>query len=85
MKTMYKWLLFDADGTLFDFAKAESKALANTFKQFDLPYSAAVGDIYRDINTQIWQALERGEITPNALRTTRFQRLFDALRQQVDI
>ena len=33
---MYKWLLFDADGTLFDFATAETKALANTFEQFGL-------------------------------------------------
>ncbi|KAA3665375.1 MAG: noncanonical pyrimidine nucleotidase, YjjG family [Chloroflexi bacterium] len=81
---MYKWLLFDADGTLFDFAIAETKALANTFTQFEMSYSEKVGDIYRGINTNIWAALERGEITPNALRTTRFQRLFDAVGQQAD-
>ncbi len=81
---MYKWLLFDADGTLFDFDKAETKALANTFKQFRMSYSEEVGDIYREINSQIWLALERGEITPEALRTARFQRLFDAVGQQAD-
>ena len=81
---MYKWLLFDADGTLFDFAIAETKALANTFHQFNLPYSEEVADLYREINTQIWRALERGEITPGALRTTRFQRLFDKVGVQAD-
>ena len=81
---MYKWLLFDADNTLFDFNMAETKALANTFQQFRLPYTNGVGDTYRQINAQVWQALERGEITPDALRTLRFQRLFAAVGQQAD-
>ena len=37
MNLLYKWLLFDADGTLFDFERAETSALARTFAQFDLP------------------------------------------------
>jgi FMN phosphatase YigB (HAD superfamily) len=28
----YQWLLFDADGTLFDFDRAESAALRHVFK-----------------------------------------------------
>ncbi|MCP5096593.1 MAG: noncanonical pyrimidine nucleotidase, YjjG family [Chloroflexi bacterium] len=81
---MYKWLLFDVDGTLFDFDKAESKALQNAFKQFGLNHSESVAKIYREINAQIWLELERGEIAPQALGSTRFQRLFDAIKQQAD-
>jgi 2-haloacid dehalogenase len=81
---MYKWLLFDVDGTLFDFEKAESKALANTFKQFGLVHSDDVATIYKKINSQIWVELEQGKITPQALGSTRFQRLFDATGQSAD-
>jgi YjjG family noncanonical pyrimidine nucleotidase len=83
-KYMYKWLLFDADGTLFDFDMAESKALASTFNQFGLTHSPTVAATYREINTKIWAELERGEIAPSALGSTRFQRLFDAIGQQAD-
>ena len=36
----YTWLLFDADDTLFDFAKAESNALQWTLEQLGLPFQA---------------------------------------------
>ena len=31
MKKHYSWLWFDADGTLFDYNRAEAAALRNTF------------------------------------------------------
>ncbi len=80
----YKWLLFDVDHTLFDFDLAELKALANSFAQFRLPYNDNIGKTYRTINQQIWQQLEKGEITPAALRTTRFLRLFHAMGIQAE-
>lgn len=80
----YTWLLFDADGTLFDFDTAEVKALANAFAEFSFPYDTATGDTYRAINQQIWRQLEQGQITPEALRTTRFLRLFTAVGLQAE-
>ena len=74
----YRWLLFDADGTLFDFERAEVGALARTFAQFDLPMAPGTPEAYRDVNRQCWQALERGELSPEALRTRRFELLFAA-------
>jgi len=35
--TKYRWLLFDADGTLFDYDKAEAVALERTFGQMGHP------------------------------------------------
>ena len=78
MIARYRWLLFDADGTLFDFERAETNALARTFAQFDLPLASDLQDTYRVINQQCWQALERGELTPEALQTRRFELLFVA-------
>ncbi|MCP4356826.1 MAG: noncanonical pyrimidine nucleotidase, YjjG family [Chloroflexi bacterium] len=80
----YTWLLFDADHTLFDFDSAEVKALRNAFAEFGFPYNGRTADIYRTINQQIWQQLERGEITVGELRTTRFLRLFTAVGVQTD-
>ena len=81
----YRWLLFDADGTLFDYDRAEASALATTFAQFDLPLAPGTAHAYRGINHQCWQALERGEITPAALRTRRFELLFDAVGLRTDV
>ena len=75
----YSWLLFDADNTLFDFNLAEVKALENSFAEFGYPYNGRSGDTYRAINKQVWEQLERGEISATELRTARFSRLFDAL------
>jgi YjjG family noncanonical pyrimidine nucleotidase len=75
----YQWLLFDADNTLFDFNVAEVKALENSFAEFGYAYNGTTGDTYRAINKQVWEQLERGEISATELRTARFSRLFDAI------
>ncbi len=80
----YQWLLFDADGTLFDYDKAESVALKNAFALFELPFSLTDSEIYRRVNAEIWRDFEQGKITASALRLVRFERLFDALDLQVD-
>lgn len=85
MAQRYRWLLFDADGTLFDYDRAEAGALAATFARFDLPLEPGTADAYRAINQQCWQALERGELTPEALQTRRFALLFDAIELSPDV
>jgi 2-haloacid dehalogenase len=71
----YSWLLFDADGTLFDYDAAENHALEATFSGFSLTYTTDVLGIYREINDEMWQAFEKGEITQTDLKTERFRRL----------
>jgi 2-haloacid dehalogenase len=75
----YKWLLFDADGTLFDYDKAESIALKSTFAALGLAYGARYAQVYRRINGDIWRDFENGEIAQERLRTRRFELLFSAL------
>ncbi len=80
----YRWLLFDADNTLFDYDKAEAAALANSFQQFGLDFDQATGAQYRTINAQIWHDYELGHITQQDLRAERFRRLFTAVHLTVD-
>lgn len=75
----YKWLLFDADGTLFDYDKAEASALQRAFSAFKLDFQAQYTQAYREINGEIWLAFERGEITQTEIRTERFERLSKAI------
>ena len=80
MKKHYPWLWFDADGTLFDYNSAEATALKKTFYSLKLPFEDGYLDVYRQINHQLWQALEKQEITPAALRFRRFELLLEALQ-----
>ena len=80
----YKWLLFDADGTLFDYDRAEGAALQDTFELLGLPYDAGYATVYRQINSDIWLDFEKGRITQERLRTKRFELLFDAVQIACD-
>jgi 2-haloacid dehalogenase len=81
----YPWLLFDADGTLFDYETAERKALAATFSDAGLPYDTSHLDTYRAINAEMWAAFERGEVTQPELHLERFRRTLNDLGLTADI
>jgi 2-haloacid dehalogenase len=80
MKKHYPWLWFDADGTLFDYNRAEAAALRNTFHSLTLPFEDSYLEVYRKINHGLWQALERQEITQAILRYRRFELLMEAIQ-----
>ena len=71
----YTWFLFDADGTLFDYDKAEGAALSRTFAQFDHDFDAAYLDAYRTINGRLWRDFELGTIEQERIKVLRFERL----------
>ncbi len=81
----YKYLLFDLDGTIFDYDGAESGALEKTFEYFGLTYSDSFLKEYRKINKQIWQDYELGHISQEKLRTERFRRLGISLGINFDL
>ena len=80
MKKHYPWLWFDADGTLFDYERAEGSALKNTFGSLDLRFEDDYLDIYQRINQGLWRALEKQEISSVDLRVRRFELLLEALK-----
>ncbi|HJO94821.1 MAG TPA: YjjG family noncanonical pyrimidine nucleotidase [Victivallales bacterium] len=80
----YKWLLFDADGTLFDFEKAELFALKKTLKYFKINYSSTLHKRYNKINYELFSRLEQGFITSNELKTKRFEFLLSEFNINLD-
>ena len=75
----YTWLLFDADGTLFDFERTAATALAQTFADFKAPYEPAFIELYRSIDERLWEALERGDVTREILHVRRFAELLETI------
>lgn len=73
----YNWLLFDADGTLFDFEKAQEQALKNTFRHLHINFRETYYQSYQEINTILWQRYERGEIQQNKIPYQRFYNFFE--------
>lgn len=71
----YNCLLFDVDGTLLDFHAAEHAALHDTLTHFEFADIEAATAQYNEINTQLWMALERGEIKQEKLVVQRFLQL----------
>ena len=80
MKKHYPWLFFDADGTLFDYNRAEATAFRKAFELLRFQFRDSYLDAYQRINRELWQALERHEITPAVLRVRRFELLLEALQ-----
>jgi YjjG family noncanonical pyrimidine nucleotidase len=77
---VYRWLLFDADGTLFDYDRAERAALEQALGQIGVSFDPAHLAAYRQINQGLWQAVERGEITPGMVKVRRFELLLGAIQ-----
>lgn len=71
----YRYLVFDADGTLFDYVAAEARALEQTFARFELPFDDEVRARYIAVNHRAWSDFEKGKITSQRLRVRRFEEL----------
>ena len=78
----YNCLLMDIDNTLLDFDAAEHKALMETLEHFELPQDAETEALYLKINTELWDALDRGEIKKDKLLVERFARFLKVLDVQ---
>ncbi|MEA1972844.1 MAG: YjjG family noncanonical pyrimidine nucleotidase, partial [Candidatus Cloacimonadota bacterium] len=75
---MIKYLLFDLDGTLFDFHKAEHFAFKKVLEEFSINMDfSKLLEIYSKINLALWKKLEKKEISSDKLRIERFARLLN--------
>ena len=71
----YQWLCFDADGTLFDFEKAQAIALERVFLHHGIPYEVSHLAAFRQINAELWHALEQRQVPTDVLKVRRFELL----------
>lgn len=76
---MFQYIFLDLDDTLLDFRRAESIAIARTFREVGLEPTEALIAHYSQVNKLHWQMLERGELTRAQVLLQRFQYLFREL------
>ena len=75
----YPIVLMDADGTLFDFDRAEERALGQVFAWGNIPDTPENRERYIRINKGYWAAFERGEVTKEQLQERRFGDLLEEI------
>lgn len=74
---MYKYLLWDVDGTVLDFLASEAYAIRTLFKKFGLgECSDEMIEMYSAINVKYWQKLERNELSKAEILVERFREFF---------
>ena len=74
---MYKFLLWDIDGTVLDFLAAEACAVRALFKKYNLGVcSDDMLKQYSAINVKYWNILERNEMTKPQILVERFREFF---------
>ena len=83
---MYKYLLWDIDGTVLNFLAAEAYAIRFLFKKYDL----GVCDdeklkLYSGINKKYWGMLERNELTKPEILIGRFREFFGIIGADTSI
>lgn len=70
-----KYVLLDADGTLFDFSKAERYAIRQILRDCGIEDPNAE-EVYSRLNLSLWKKLEKGLVTPERLKVQRFEEFF---------
>ena len=74
----YRWLLMDADNTLFDFDAAEDYALSRTLVSHEVSPTPELKARYQAINSALWAAYDQGKIAQESIGPRRFQEFFEA-------
>lgn len=66
----YRWILFDADDTLFHFDSRTG--LERMFSKLGVPFNEQDYLDYQTVNTSMWIDYQSGKLTPQQLRDDRF-------------
>lgn len=82
---MIKAVLLDIDNTLLSFDEYVKHSMKTGFEEFGIgPYEDSMYPVFRRINLDLWEAIERGEITFAELSKVRWNRVFQSLGIQAD-
>ena len=80
----YSTFLLDLDHTLFDSDFSEAAAFAMALGAVGIDEPSLYTAVYQRINIELWAAVERGETSPQQVRTRRFELLVDELGFDAD-
>lgn len=77
---MYKYLLWDIDGTILDFQKSQNAAIKALFQKYNLmECTDEILNFYSEINIRYWEALECGKMTKQEILVGRFVEFFSKI------
>lgn len=80
----YEVILFDVDGTLLDFDKAEERGIEALLVHFGVPVCEENKEKYHVLNQSYWKRLELGELTRDQVLSLRFEEYFGDFGIKVD-
>ncbi len=80
----YDHLLFDADGTLYDFTATEEHAIHALLNESGIEPSPSTLAMYAEVNSALWKEFEHGSITIQKLKVERFRRFFARVGSDTD-
>lgn len=80
----YRYLLFDADDTLFDFPKASAHAFSVMCRKNQIPDSPENRALYHRISSELWAAFDRNEVTKDFVVLERYRRFLTTVQLDRD-
>lgn len=81
---MIDTVFVDVDNTLLDFHACARESMTLALAERGVTCTGAMFDTFTRINNGLWEALERGELTREALYAVRFNKVFAALGLSLD-
>lgn len=82
---MLKVILFDIDNTLLSFDEYVKESMKNGFRKFGIGiYENGMFNIFNQVNTDLWHAIEKGEIGFEELKKKRWNMIFERLGISAD-
>lgn len=85
MSRRYDILLWDIDGTLMDFKKAEAMSLSECLREIGVEPNEQMIEDYSNINMSYWKRLEKGEISKQEVLIGRFQEFLEKYQICTDV
>ena len=82
----YKYLLWDIDGTILNFEKAEKRAIRTLFEKFNLgECTDEMLSHYIEISKKYWKLLECGKMKKERILVERFEEFFEKEGIRTDV
>ncbi len=81
---MIQAVLLDIDDTLLDFGQAARLSIQEGFARLGFPFTEKVMAVFTQVNDELWQRLERGELTREGIYHVRWTQIFQRLGLSFD-